>query len=117
MSLSNEHNCNRLAFINGAALTFEYSSDGGSSWTDYGFNATQKSQFCTQSFTVPIGRASGSTEYTTSSKTRITLTAQDGTNGYVYTNPKKMLINMNSAATVSLLVEYRTGTNYQNNGA
>lgn len=118
MTLSSEHSANRLAFINGNALTFEYSSDAGSTWTDYGYTASIKSQVFTTSYGVPIGRANGSTEYTTNSRTRITLTAQDGTNScYVYTNPRKMLINISSSGKMQVFIEYRTGTNYKNNGA
>ena len=117
MTLSSEHSANRLAFINGNALTFEYSSDAGSTWTDYGYTASIKSQVFTTLYGVPIGRANSSTEYTTNSRTRITLTAQDGTNSYVYTNPRKMLINISSSGGMQVLIEYRTGTNYKNNGA
>ena len=117
MTLSSEHSANRLAFINGNALTFEYSSDAGSTWTDYGYTASIKSQVFTTEYGVPIGRANSSTEYTTNSRTRITLTAQDGTNSYVYTNPRKMLINISSSGGMQVLIEYRTGTNYKNNGA
>ena len=117
MTLSSEHSANRLAFINGNALTFEYSSDAGSTWTDYGYTASIKSQVFTTEYDVPIGRANSSTEYTTNSRTRITLTAQNGTNGYVYTNPRKMLINISSSGGMQVLIEYRTGTNYKNNGA
>lgn len=118
MTLSSEHSANRLAFINGNALKFEYSSDAGSTWTDYGYTASIKSQVFTTVYGVPIGRANSSTEYTTNSRTRITLTAQDGTNScYVYTNPRKILINISSSGEMQVLIEYRTGTNYKNNGA
>ena len=115
MSLSNEHSANRLAFINGNSLYFEYSADAGATWTDYGYSASTKSQFCTTSVGVPIGRTSGN--YTTSSRTRITLTAQDGTNTYVYTNPRKMLLEISSSGGMQVLVETRTGANYQSGGA
>ena len=117
MTLSSEHSANRLAFINGNALKFEYSSNAGSTWTDYGYTASIKSQVFTTSYGIPIGRATGSAEYTTNSRTRITLTAQDGTNSYVYTNPRKMLINISSSGGMQVLIDYRTGTNYKNNGA
>ena len=118
MSLSMEHNPNRLAFINGDLLTFEYSSNGGSTWTDYGYTAGVKSQFCTTSTNIPIGRPDSTTVCTTSCRTRITLTAQDGNdpNNRMYTNPRKMLIKMQTANGVSVLIEYRTGTNYLNDG-
>jgi hypothetical protein len=117
MSLSNEHSANRLAYINGDSLYFEYSSNSGSTWTSYDYTSGVKSQFCTLSYQVPIGRSSSSTNYSTSSRTRITLTAQNGTTGYVYTNPRKMLINISSSGGMQVLVEYRTGVNYQSSGA
>lgn len=105
MACSTEHSANRLAFINGNALTFEYSSDGGSTWTDYGYSASVKSSFCTKEADVPIGRTSASTEYTTNSKTRVTLSAQS----YVHTDPRKLLINISSSGGMSVLIEYKTG--------
>lgn len=115
MSLSNELSANRIAFINGNGLDFEYSSDSGTTWTNYNYTATQKSQFCTTALGVPIGRISG--EYFTTSRTRVTLTAQNGTTGYVYTNPRKMLINVASSGGMNVLVETRTGVNFQSSGA
>lgn len=104
MACSSEHNANRLAFINGNALTFEYSSDNGSTWTDYGYSASDKSSFCTKYKDVPIGRTS-STEYTTNCKSRVTIFAQP----YMYTNPKKLLINVASSGGMQVLIEYKTG--------
>ena len=117
MSLSSEHSANRLAYINGNALTIEYSSDGGATYTDYGFSAKNKSAFCTKEYTIPVGRASASTAITTSSRSRVTITAQNGSSGYVYTNPKKLLINVSTAGGLDVLIETRTGTNYQSGGA
>ena len=105
MACSSEHNANRLAFINGDALTFEYSSDNGSTWTDYGYSVSDKSLFCTKYKDVPIGRTTGSTEYTTNCKSRITIFAQP----YVYTNPRKLLINVSSSGRMQVLIEYKTG--------
>ena len=42
-------------------------------------------------------------------KTRITIAGCDGTIEYVYTNLRKLLINMSVATPVELLVEYRAG--------
>lgn len=120
MTLSNEHSANRMAFINGDLITAEYSSDGGTTWTEYSANAAAKSQFFTKSYTFAVGRPNESTEVTADkSKTRITITAQNGNNpsGRVYTDPRKMLVLISSATGLELLVEYRTGTNYKNNGA
>ena len=118
MALSAEHSANRVALINPDALTFEYSSDGGATWTPYSHTGRTKTQFCTSSLSLYIGRPNSSTNLVANkSKTRITITAQDGTHSYVYTSVKKMLMNVSSATTLSMLVEVRTGVNYKNNGA
>ncbi|MCI6525364.1 MAG: hypothetical protein MR464_05325, partial [Bacilli bacterium] len=118
MCLSAEHSANRVALINPDALTFEYSSDGGTTWTAYSYVGADKTKFCTTSLSLPIGRPNTSTDLVANkSKTRITITAQNGTKGYVYTSLKKMLVQVSTATTLSLLVETRTGTNYKNNGA
>lgn len=118
MCLSAEHSANRVALINHNALTFEYSSDGGTTWTAYSYAGADKTKFCTTSLSLPIGRPNNSTDLVANkSKTRITITAQNGTKGYVYTSLKKMLVQVSTATTLSLLVETRTGTNYKNNGA
>ena len=120
MALSAEHSANRLALINPKALLFEYSSDGGATWTQYPYAAddNNKRKFCTTSLALPIGRPNSSTNLIANkSKTRITITAQDGTTGYVYTSLKKMLLQVSTPTILSMLIERRTGTNYKNNGA
>lgn len=119
VALSEAHSVNQLAFINEKALTFEYSSDGGLTWTPYPSSIGNKSVFCTMTdgISLPIGRPDNSTDLIANkSKTRITITALDGQNAYLFAKIKKMLIYVSTAATISLLVETRTGTNY-NNGA
>lgn len=104
-SLSAEHSANRLAFINGDALTIEYSKDGGTTWNDYGLTANQKSWLCTDALDIPIGRVDRSEKYTTNSKTRITIFAQP----YFYTDPKKLLVNVSVSGRTELLIEYKKG--------
>ena len=120
MALSDEHSANRVALINPKALLFEYSSDGGATWTQYPYGAEDntKRKFCTTSLALPIGRPNSSTNLIANkSKTRITITAQDGTTGYVYTSLKKMLLQVSTPTTLSMLIERRKGTDYKNNGA
>ena len=120
MALSDEHSANRVALINPKALLFEYSSDGGATWTQYPYGAEDntKRKFCTTSLALPIGRPNSSTNLIANkSKTRITITAQDGTTGYVYTSLKKMLLQVSTPTTLSMLIERRRGTEYKNNGA
>ena len=120
MALSAEHSANRLALINPKALLFEYSSDGGATWTQYPYGAEDntKRKFCTTELALPIGRPNSSTNLIANkSKTRIMITAQDGTTGYVYTSLKKMLLQVSTPTTLSMLIERRKGTDYKNNGA
>ena len=121
MALSAELSANRVACINPAALKIEYSSDGGSTWTDYpitGDGIDEKTKFCTLEYNYAIGRPDESTDLVANkSKTRITITGQDGTNQYIYSSLKKMLVEVSTVTALSMLVEKRTGTNYESNGA
>lgn len=106
-SLSSEHSANRIAYLNPNALTIEYSNDNGSTWVDAGLSNSVKIGLVTTSGSISVGSASA---VTTSHKTRILLTAQDGTNGYVYTRPRKMLLNVNTSGHgLQVLIEYKTG--------
>ena len=117
-ALSVEHSANRLALINPNALTLEYSSDGGTTWTPYSYTGSEKTKICTTTLRLNIGRPDNTTNLVANkSKTRITITAEDGTHEYVYTSMRKMLVNVSTATDISMLVETRTGTNYKNNGA
>ena len=113
MSLSAEHSANRIAYLNPAAVQIEYTANGGSTWTDSGYTNDEKMWLCTGNTTIAIGQSrsgySQSTALTTNHWTRITLTGQNGTHGYVYTSPRKLLINMSSALGVNCLIEYKTG--------
>ena len=117
-ALSAEHSANRLALINPNALTLEYSSDGGTTWTPYSYTGSDKTKICTTNLRLNIGRPDNTTNLVANkSKTRITITAEDGTHEYLYTSMRKMLVNVSTATDISMLVETRTGTNYKNNGA
>ncbi len=108
-ALSAEHSANRLALINGDALTIEYSSDGGSTWTDYGMSTANKSWFCTGNQQLWIGKTDSATLCTLNSRTRVTICGQDGNTAYVYTAPRKLLINCSSSCGMHVLIETKTG--------
>jgi len=118
MAMSSEHSANRLAFINPNALKFEYSSDDGVTWIDYGKSNADKPKFCTEgwSLALPIGRPDTTTEITLQSKTRVTISANDAENRYLYTSPKKLLVSISSPKPLSLLIERRTGANFLSDG-
>lgn len=106
-ALSTEHSANRLAYLNPNALAFEYSDNAGSTWTNMSVSDSTKIGFVTTSGSFYVGNAS---TVTTSHRTRVTLTAQDGTTGYVYTRPRKLLLNVSSAGHgISVTIEVKTG--------
>lgn len=105
-ALSTEHSANRIAYLNPNAIYVEYSNDAGSTWTDSGLANSAKINLVTTSNSVPVGSNS---PVTVSHRTRITLTAQDGTNGYVYTRPRKMLINVSTPHGLNVTIEAKTG--------
>lgn len=119
MAVSSEHSANRLAFINPAALTYEYSADAGTTWTNYNIADSNKPKFCTEgwNYSLAIGRPDLTTDITVNSRTRVTISANDRENRYLYTSPKKLLIFVSSPRPISMLVERRTGTNFLNDGA
>lgn len=105
-SLSSEHSANRLAYLNPNALSFEYSDNGGSTWSTLSVSNDTKIGFVTTSGTFTVGNA---TPVTTNHRSRVTITAQNGTTGYVYTRPRKLLLNVSSPHGLSVLIETKTG--------
>lgn len=101
-SLSSEHSANRIAYLNPAALTFETSNNGGSSWTAYSVTDADKIKFVTTASSIKVGSG---TPITTSHRTRLTINAQP----YFYTRPRKMLLDISSPHGLEVLIEYKTG--------
>ena len=105
-SLSAEHSANRLAYLDPAALSFETSNDGGSTWTSLSLTDSQKTALVTTSYNIPVGTA---TPVTVNNRTRMTITAATSSKTYIYTRPRKMLIDVCTPHGLRLLVEYKTG--------
>ena len=105
MALSAEHSGNKAAFIDATAIQIEHSIDG-SNYTTANISNSYKTALFTSSASIPIG---GDVAMTSSNyqklKTRITLTALSETTSYIYTDVKKILVNMSTAAGVSMLIE------------
>ena len=113
-AMSAEHSANRLAFLNPDALTIEYSMDGGTTWqSSDSWLDSEKVLHVTKSSSITIGlpiSANSDKAVTTQDRTRVTLCAQNGTNSYVYTRPRKLLIDASTNNhKMSVLVEYRKG--------
>lgn len=110
-SLSSEHSANRLAYLNPNALSFEYSDNAGSTWSTMSLSDATKIGFVTTSGSFPVGHAS---PVTTNHRSRVTITAQNGTTGYVYTHPRKLLLNVSTPHGLSVLIETKTGATNAN---
>ena len=111
MAMSSFHSANRLELCNPAGVKVEYSTDGGSSWFDYGLSDTQKIGLCSyKGYTIYGGAKGSSAAQSANDMLRITLTGSDMG---VYTEPKKMLINFSTSYSVgcSLKVEIATMEN------
>ena len=94
MAVSSLHSANRLCFGNPDGVTVEYSTDGGSSWLDYGANdGTKIGLISNDSYvSVYIGKKT-SEKASTQDMLRITLNAPKLK---VYTQAQKILINIST---------------------
>lgn len=110
MAMSSKHNPNRLAFGNPNGVTIEYSRDGGATWTDYGATAQQKlALYSGQTHAFYAGNRTANTSL--QDRLRITLNAREMG---VYTNPKKLLLNVSISGTsgaTMLMERARVGSN------
>lgn len=103
-ALSAEHSANRIAYLNPAAMSFETSSDAGSTWTALSMTDAEKTNLVTLNGSLPIG-PSGTV--TTNYRSRMTISAQS----YVYTRPRKLLINCTTNGhSISVTIEIKKGT-------
>ena len=103
---------NRLAGMDPAGITVEYSTNGGSTWTTYPLSDAQKLAIVTTSTGVRIGGPSAS--QTANSQVRVTL---DGVSGGVYTQLNKLQIyvstNYSNGCTVTLeSYDYNSSTSW-----
>lgn len=108
-SLSSELSANRIAFINPNALSFRTSINGGNTWSNLTVSDTDKINLVTDTAAIPAIAIGSGTPVTTSHKTEIVLAANSSTTRFVYTRPKKLLINLSSPHTVKVDISYKTG--------
>lgn len=106
-ALSEYHSANRLAFLNPDAILVEQSNDGGTNWTTSNMLDASKINLVTLNSSVTLGTT---TPATTNHRARITITAQNGTTGYFYTQPRKLLINVSTSGhAMKVLIEVKIG--------
>ena len=118
---------NKLAFLPADCITIEYTTDGGSTWIDYGASDAQKTSLVTyysgNPFYIGHGLASATDGTMTNSncsnyQVRITISTRNSSGtAKLYTVAKKLLINFSSNGAEGSKVKLETQTigNYNNN--
>jgi hypothetical protein len=93
---------NRLAFANPNGTTFQYSTDGGASWLDYGLTATQKRGFFDGAVgtTLTAGKAAAGA-MTTNHQLRVIINTGSA---QIYTVLNKFIINVSTNGVSGLTV-------------
>lgn len=106
-ALSYIHSANRLQFAKPEGITVEYSTNSGSTWTDYGASNDQKIALVSGlSVNLFLGKHTSGTTATTDAL-RITLNAS---NCNVYTIGRTLLINFTTAGASGCKVKIETST-------
>lgn len=93
---------NKLSFMNPDYISVEYSNDGGSTWTDYGATAEQKTAHVTSTLSHSFYLGNNKAQ-TTQDRLRITITAREN----LYFAVRKLMVYfcMNGATGNTVLVE------------
>ena len=110
MAMSNVHSANRLSFGNANGITIEYSTDGGTTWIDYGVDDEGKISLVSNILDtrsspqkiICIGKKGPSEKAATTDMLRITL---DALKMNIYTYAKKVLININTNGATGCYVK------------
>lgn len=106
-ALSYIHSANRLQFAKPEGITVEYSTNSGSTWTDYGASNGQKIALVSGLYVnLYLGKRTSGTTATTDAL-RITLNAS---NCNIYTIGRTLLINFTTAGASGCKVKIETST-------
>ena len=116
---------NKLAFLPADCITVEYTTNGGSTWIDYGASDVQKISLVTSETAFYIGKgAASATDGTMTNsncsnyQVRVTVSSINSSGTHkIYTNSKKLLINIssNGASGCKIKMETQTIGDYNNN--
>ena len=94
---------NRLAFLKPDGLTVEYSTNGGSSWSDYGLTDSQKQAIFGPGGSAYLGKHTANGTSTVNDQLRITIATSAA---HIYTVLNKFAIYMSTAGnTVQVKIE------------
>lgn len=107
-ALSYMHSANRLQFAKPEGITVEYSTNSGSTWTDYGASDSEKIELVSGLYPgLYLGKRTSGTTTTTTDALRITLNAS---NCNVYTIGRTLLINFTTGGASGCKVKIETST-------
>lgn len=96
---SNLHSANRLAYARPAGIKVEYSTDGGTTWVDYGLTDTEKINLVTTTGgKILYAGKQLSTKALKTDKLRITFNATDMG---LYTQARALLVNVSTNGSIS----------------
>lgn len=110
---------NKLAFLPASCITVEYSTDAGTTWTDYGLSNADKIKLVTYGdVNVHTGGTTEATsENVTDLQVRVRIAAAPSTAtgaATLYTAWRKILLNVNSPNSDAVMrMRYRTIANYK----
>lgn len=120
-----DFNHNKLAFLPADCITVEYTTNGGSTWIDYGASDVQKISLVTSETAFLIGKGAASAIDGTMTNSncsnyqvRVTVSSINSSGTHkIYTSSKKLLINIssNGASGCKIKMETQTIGDYNNN--
>ena len=120
-----DFNHNKLAFLPADCITVEYTTDGGSTWIDYGASDVQKISLVTSNTAFYIGKRAASAMDGTMTNSncsnyqvRVTVSSINSSGTHkIYTTSKKLLINISSNGSSGCKIKMETQTigDYNNN--
>lgn len=104
-AMDSQWSANRLSFMPASGINIEYSTDGGTTWTDYGSTDAQKCSLVTTGLSYALSPGKNTTrQKINSDRVRVTITAESGK---TYFSLKKiyMYISQNGASGCKVLIE------------
>lgn len=114
MGCIDEFGHNKLAFLPAECINVAYSTDGGSTWTDYGATNAQKVRFVSTTgtgFLCGGPSATATADNIANLRLRIRIAAQTpAAVQKIYTSVRKLLFNVSTSGAGNCKVQFRTRT-------
>lgn len=114
MALYGEFNANRLSFLNPENIVVEYSTDAGSTWTEFSgesYNREKVKLVTGSEQTTFFKSGNNSTTNYANNKLRVTIKVGElGANSKIYCQSRKLLLYFNSGGGGNTTVNFETST-------